>query len=403
MIVRRFLLWARTATAGQRAEGVSALARAYLYTDMTPEERWEAETAMTALLDDASPLVRRALAEAFANAGEAPRHVVVALANDQSDIAALVLSRSPVLCDGDLIDCAALGDDLVQTAIAMRPWVGPGVAGALAEIAGAPALVALASNPGAEIAEMSLARMVERHGEDGALREALLARPCLPLDIRQAVAVALSRSLSSFVTGCGWLSPERSERVVREAREKTTVALSADGRAGDVARLVAHLRRSGQLTPALILRAILSRALPFAEAAFADLSGLPAARVSGLLHDRRGAGFVALYRRAGLPEGLRPAFEAALSGLAEPAADSAAAGRHLSRRMVERALSACAHLPPGEAGKLLALLRRYEVEAAREEAREMADALADEAALEVVLEYVPDLLEDGFGRMQDAA
>jgi uncharacterized protein (DUF2336 family) len=308
-----------------------------------------------------------------------------------------------VLCDGDLIDCAALGDDLVQTAIAMRPRVGPGVAGALAEIAVAPALVALAANPGAEIAEMSLARMVERHGEDGALREALLARPGLPLDIRQAIAVALSRSLSSFVTGCGWLSPERSERVVREAREKTTVALSAAGRAGDVARLVAHLRRSSQLTPALILRAILSRALPFAEAAFADLSGLPPARVSGLLHDRRGAGFVALYRRAGLPEGLRPAFEAALSGLAEPASESAAGGHHLSRRMVERALSACAHLPPGEAGKLLALLRRYEVEAAREEAREMADALADEAALEVVLEYVPDLLEDGFGRIPDAA
>ena len=87
MIIRQFLLWARTAPPGQRAEAVGALARAYLYSELSPDDRWEAETAMTALLDDPSPLVRRALAEAFANAPEAPRHLVVALANDQSDAA----------------------------------------------------------------------------------------------------------------------------------------------------------------------------------------------------------------------------------------------------------------------------------------------------------------------------
>ena len=43
-------------------------------------------------------------------------------------------------------------------------------------------------------------------------------------------------------------------------------------------RLVHHLRRTGQLTPALILRALLSRSMGFAEAAFADLSGLAAGR-----------------------------------------------------------------------------------------------------------------------------
>src|SRR5215207_4837542 len=117
MIVRQFLLWARTAPPGHRAEALSALARAYLYSDLTPDERWEAETAMTAMLDDPAPVVRRALAEAFANATEAPRHLVVALANDRSDIAALVLSRSPVLIEADLVDCAALGDELAQIAI----------------------------------------------------------------------------------------------------------------------------------------------------------------------------------------------------------------------------------------------------------------------------------------------
>src|SRR5829696_5264777 len=244
MIIRQFLLWARTAPPGQRAEAVGALAPAYLYSELSPDDRWEAETAMTALLDDPSPLVRRALAEAFANAPEAPRHLVVALANDQSDIATLILSRSPVLPDADLVDCAALGGELVQTAIALRPTVSVAVSAALAEIASAASLAALAQNAGAAIPSTALARMVERHGDRPELREALLARADLPLAIRQAIAAALSASLLRFVTGCGWLSPERTERIVREAREKTTLALSSAAERDDVSRLVLHLRRT---------------------------------------------------------------------------------------------------------------------------------------------------------------
>jgi len=38
-IVRRFLAWAQRADAESRADAVSALARAYLYSDLTPETR----------------------------------------------------------------------------------------------------------------------------------------------------------------------------------------------------------------------------------------------------------------------------------------------------------------------------------------------------------------------------
>jgi uncharacterized protein (DUF2336 family) len=397
MIVRRFLLWARTAGAGQRAEAVEALARAYLATPLSPEDRWEAETALTAMLDDPSPLVRRSMAHALADAPDAPRPVVVALANDQSDIAALVLSRSPVLTDADLIDCAALGDDLVQTAVALRRRVSIPVAAALAEIAAPVALTALADNPGADIPASAFRRLLERHGADATVRESLLRRPDLPLETRQAVAAAVARTLSDFVVGCGWLSRERSERVTREAREKATVALSAEAAVADVQRLVAHLRASAQLTPALLLRAILSGNLAFAAAALADLTSLPLRRVAGLMGDRKGAGFAALYGRAGLPAGLRVAFETAVRALHEVApGEPPLTGAHLSRRMIGRVLSACADLPPEETGKLTAMLRRFEVEAAVEEARETAGALADEAALDFMLEHDPHALIDVF-------
>lgn len=403
MIIGSFLLWARTAPPGQRAEAGSALARAYLYSDLTSDERWEAETALIALLDDV-PNVRRALAEAFANAPDAPRPIVTALATDQPDIAALVLARSPVLADSDLVDCAALGDDIVQSAIASRPRVSLPVAAALAEIAPIDVLIALLDNAGAEISPSSFARMVERHGRDATLREMLLARPDLPLIVRQGIAVSLSESLSEFVVGCGWLSPDRGERVAREAREKATVALSTAADDAAVRDLVRHLRQTAQLTPALLLRAILSCRFAFAEAAFAELSGLSLARVAGLVHDPSGAGFAALCRRAGLPERLRPAFAAALTAWREMTeTHRAPEGARISRRMVVRALAACDALPEFEAEILASLLRRFEVEAARDEARDYAAAIAEEAALAALAGTPPRLVTDHYRREALAA
>ena len=123
MIVRNFLQWAMTASAAQRSEGAGALARAYLYSELDERTRRDAEIAMMSLLDDPSPLVRRALADNFASAADAPHSLISALANDQSDIAAPVLSRSPLLSEAELVDCAAIGDAFAQSAIALRARV----------------------------------------------------------------------------------------------------------------------------------------------------------------------------------------------------------------------------------------------------------------------------------------
>jgi len=38
MIVRRFLQWVRTAPAGERADATGALARAYLYSELSADD-----------------------------------------------------------------------------------------------------------------------------------------------------------------------------------------------------------------------------------------------------------------------------------------------------------------------------------------------------------------------------
>jgi uncharacterized protein (DUF2336 family) len=377
MLVRKFMLWVGQVSASERAEGAGALARAYLYADFTETEKHEAEIALFSLLDDPSPVVRKSIAEAFASAAEAPHAIVLALANDQSAISSVVLSRSPLLSDAELIDCAAIGDAFAQAAVALRPRLSMSVSAALAEVGSREALIALAVNPGAQIADFSLRRMIERFGADGEMREALLSRPNMPPSLRSALVAATAQALSAFVTSRAWLSPERAERVTRDARETANIMISAESASdrdhAGACELAAYLRQSGQLTAGLVLRSLLSGHTALFEAALCELSGMPPRRVAGLVQTFRGAGFAALYNRAGLPAGLLPAFRAALEaqrefGFATESCHTVA----LSRTIIERVLTACEDTNQGELDGLLALLRRFEAEALREEARVLA-------------------------------
>src|SRR5262245_58811662 len=93
MIVRQFLQWMRTAPAAERGDATSALARAYLYSDLTPDDRAAAEGALIMLLDDPSPLVRAELARALAFSEQAPPPVILGLAADQPEVASWVLEQ----------------------------------------------------------------------------------------------------------------------------------------------------------------------------------------------------------------------------------------------------------------------------------------------------------------------
>jgi uncharacterized protein (DUF2336 family) len=379
MIVRQFISWVRTAPAGERAEATRSLARAYLFSDMSEQDRTAAEGALLMLLDDASPLVRQAMAEVFARSADAPAAIVQALSVDQASVALTVLEHSPLLIDSDLVDIVATGNGEMQCAIARRMHLPAAVCAAIAEVGTPAAALELIENPYAELAPFSWDRIVERHGHLAAIRESMLVLEDLPAATRLALVAKLSDTLAQFVTARNWLSADRAARIAGEARDRCTVNVAARSRGDDMRGLVQHLRLTGQLTAGLILRALLSGNLELFDYALVELSGLPQARVSALVYDR-GASLNALLTRAGLPQSTFPAFRAALEasheiGFAGTSEDAA----RLRRRMVERVLTRC-ETDSESAEPLLILLRRFATESAREEARLFCDELiADEA------------------------
>jgi uncharacterized protein (DUF2336 family) len=381
MIVRQFISWIKTAGAGERAEATRALARAWLLSDLTEDDRAAAEGALLMLLDDASPLVRQAMAEVFARSSEAPAAIVQALSLDQPSVALPILEHSPLLIDADLVDIVATANSEMQCAVARRVNLPASVCAAIAEVGTAAAALELIENAYAELAPFSWDRIVERHGHLAAIRESMLVLEDLPAATRVALVAKLSDTLSQFVVAKNWLSADRAERVASEARDRSTVSIAACSRGEDMRGLIAHLRATSQLTAGLILRALLSGNLELFETALAELSGLPRARVSALLLDRGEASLLALLRRAGLPESTFAAFRAALDVIHEIGfTDTLGGEARLRRRMVERVLTHCRTDQPA-AAPLLILLRRFAAESAREEARMFCEELAAEEAV----------------------
>jgi uncharacterized protein (DUF2336 family) len=370
MLVRRFLDRLSEGNPAERAEIVRALVRVYLEVTLDTSNKSDAVTALTAILDDPSARVRRALAECLADAPEAPPVIIRTLVEDQADIADIVLSRSPVLRESELVDLVGGGYERIRVSIASRPWVSVGLAAAIAEVAGPEACVALLDNPGATVTVSALKRMVERHRQDASVRNALLERPELPVTLRQKLIDGLSEALGDLVTIRDWLPPERARRVMSDARDRAVVDLAMSCDPARLRPLVEMLVAEARMTPALMIRALCIGNVRFVEEALSVMTKTPVKRVLSLLDDPSGRGLAALYQRAKLPRESLPALRAVIAVLREEAPDGTwRQTTRMGRTMLERALTLHQSFADGEVDEFFALLGRFAADAAREEAR----------------------------------
>ena len=373
MIVAKFLSWIDTAPVERRAEATSALARAYLYSPLDTSEKEAADTALTILLDDPSPMVREALGQALATSPHAPRQVILSLIQDIDSVALPVVACSPVLLDGELVDLVAERSVAIQLAIASRPSISPSLSAAMAEVAGPQACRAMLENPGAQLAIFSLRRLAERFGQMPELRNALLALPGLPVDIRQTLIVQLGDALEQLGLVKSFVSSDRRESLVKDACDKATVDLAfccVDR--SEMLALVEHLRLSGQLTADILIRGLCMGNVELFIAAMVSLTDLDQKRVLASVEDPSEGVVRALCRKAGLADRIVPAVHSALAAYGDLSRvmDPLASRARFARLMVDRILSDYNGLVDDEMDDLHALLRRFATQIARDEARE---------------------------------
>lgn len=371
VVVSHFLKWIYTARVSERAAAASALAHAYIDVDLPFEDRCAAEAALTFLLDDPSSKVRQAMAEALSMSQHAPLQVVAALAADQPEVAGLVLARSPLLTDADLIDRVATAQKATQALIAGRPVVSMALSAAIAEIGDQEACVALLANSGAGIASLSFRRMAERFGHLAALREALIADARLPADCRHMLLVKLGETLKTSPLVVALMGAARAERVMRDACVKASLTLIEGIRMEEHAALIEHLRLRGDLTASFIIRTIAHGKVDFFGSALVALTRQSEQRVRALLASGHDVALHALFRSAGLAAATHGIILRALKVWREVANGKRLAGVQEVTWLMLKELG-------GQAaeGDLAGLVKSIHLEALRENARGHALAIA---------------------------
>lgn len=371
MVVHYFLKWIDTARVAERAAAAHALGVAYVNGDLAFEDRCAAEAALTFLLDDPSQKVRLALAEALSMSRKAPPQIISALASDQPEIAAVVLGRSPLFSDADLIDRVAAGPASVQRIIAGRPGIGIAVAAAIAEVGEAEACLALLTSADAAIASLSFRRIAERYGDVAAVREALIADHRLPPDCRHMLLVKVGEALRRSPLVKGLIGEARADRVTRDACVRASLAMIDGTRIEEHAALVEHLRLSGELTPGFVVRTVVHGKIDFFGSILVALTSYDEERIVSLLAQGRDLALSALFRAAGLSQTVSAVLLCAIKIWREVANGRRVAGVQEVSWLMLKALGET----PADAD-LAGLLKSIHLDSLRDNARQHALAIA---------------------------
>lgn len=289
--------------------------------DRLAQAAWD---ALASLAGDAAEEIRATIAEAVKDLPEAPREIVLALANDTSfRVAEPVIRLSPLLTEEDLLGLVAappVAETL--TAVARRPEISEAVADALVATGDVAAIGALLANGRAAIRESTLDALVVQAAERTAWQEPLVRRPALPARAALALAHFVAEEMLAPLLDRPDLPPETAAQI----RSTVVGRLAARPRGGETAEDAALraelLLRAGALTEAVMLRAAQSGEAAFVTAGLAGLAGVPRRTVEHAVATRCAKSLAGLCRQAGLH---RAAAEAVLGMLcpARPEAGTA--------------------------------------------------------------------------------
>lgn len=147
------------------------------------------------LIHDVEVSVRRALSEFLAEKPDAPEDLIVALANDEIDVAYPVLAKSGVLKDPELIEIIAYRTMEHQLAIAIRPKVSKRVSTALAETGNEEVIKTLLENQNASITEGTMANLAEPPVLSETFEKPLVERRDLPPHVATKLYWSVSAAL----------------------------------------------------------------------------------------------------------------------------------------------------------------------------------------------------------------
>lgn len=349
-----------------RAETAAGVADMVAAGNLTEGERQTALEVLELLAHDVAQQVREALAAHLVNCHLLPAEIARTLAEDIETVALPILQFSEALRDEDLIAVVRAGNVNKQEAVAGRKSVSSAIAEALVDTENPSVVRVLLDNPGADIAEQSLHKVMDTVGEDEAIQASMVARATLPLTLKERLISCVSEQLREYIIAHHGFSRELAEQLALQGRERAVAEAAAAGAdPGDMDALAVQLHAEGKLTASIVLRALCNGDLRFFESSMAQLAGLSIDAVRSRAYDTERGGLRTIYTQSGLPRELYRAFRVVIEIVSDVVGEDRRRPGDLTQRIVLALVRTYPQVSPSDIETVLSDLYRCVVARAR--------------------------------------
>jgi len=250
------------------------------------------------LIHDVEVSVRRALAERLSEQPLAPHDLVIALANDDIEVAHPLLVNSDVLQDLELIEIIRNRTLEHQLAIGIRKSLSEEVTDALVATDSIDVIKTLLENHHAKISQRTMEYLVEQSQRVDTYQNPLLRRPDLETTLAKRMYWWVSAALRSYILERYEVDPGELD----ETMESTVKALTeGDGAFKPKAVALAdELAERQEITPALIVKTLREGEVALFAALFGRYTGIRLQLVQRMLFEPGGEGLAIACKGSGI-------------------------------------------------------------------------------------------------------
>ena len=302
--VEELLTLARDKSVAGRTALVGAVSDLYFEHPSSHGEREDALMTgiLHQLIHDVEMSVRRALAVRLADRDDAPRDLVVTLANDRIEVAHPILSRSNVLDDEELIRIVEQRAAGHQLAIAMRRSITTAVSGALVGTENQGVIKTLLENKDAAISQATMAYLVEQSRRIDAYQNPLLLREDLGPALAKRMYWWVSAALREHILRIYEIDEDELDGTLQQTVEEVVAESYKAARpgGGGQSALADHFHRNGAITPRFLIQVLREGEIPLLETLFAKFTELNSALVKQVLYEPGGRGLAIACKAVGV-------------------------------------------------------------------------------------------------------
>lgn len=274
--------------------------------DLSDREAALIDDILNKLIGDFETAMRRELADRLSHFELTSHEAIVALANDDIDVAKPLLMQSPALRDQDLIEIIRTRSRQHQMSIALRNMLSRAVSDALVETGDEAVIGSLLSNKNAQISDATLGYLVGESRRVDSYHEPLVLREDLGEDLAKQIYDIIAQDLRNYILQHFQLDSELLDTELTglsaDLLASTNGAEAEAAHADAPARLAEALAGAREVTPDLLVKVLRAGRISLFEALIGQLTSLAPSILQKLLYNTDGKALAGICRAMGVPK-----------------------------------------------------------------------------------------------------